>query len=487
MTTNVPVPTFGPQGFIVPADSAILAGVIADYQSAFGGKLNLSLSNPSSLSTPQGQLASSTAAIVSEADQTFLLQSTQTDPAYAFGRWQDAIARIYFIERIGSQPTVLLVNCVGAAAVVIPVGAQIQDTAGNIYLSTAAGTIPNGGSITLPFANVIPGPIAVPATDAISIYNAIPGWDSVSVVSGALGIPTESRAAFEARRAATVAGNSFGAIGSIIGAVSKVNGVVDFFGYDNGSASPVTIQGVAINPNSIFICVAGGLDVDVAQAIFSKKAPGCGYTGNTTIVAYDSNPLYATPIPYSVTFERPTPLQILFAVNLSTNSLIPANAAELIQAAIVNAFAGGDGGPRARIGSTLYASRFYEPVAALGSWAQIIDIFVGSNNTAAATVVGSISGSTMTVTGIISGALAAGQTVSGSAGGSAGGSVIAAGTMIIGQLTGSAGGTGAYQVSLTQTIASGTIYAALPDQNTVLVDADQVPEISAANIEVLLL
>ena len=120
--TSVPSPTFGPNGFVVPTEQAILAGVIADIQAAFNNKLNLSIDNPSSLSTPQGQLASSMAALIGQANDTFLLQSQMTDPAYAFGRWQDAIARIYFVYRIGAQPTVLQIVCNGAVNVPIPVG-----------------------------------------------------------------------------------------------------------------------------------------------------------------------------------------------------------------------------------------------------------------------------------------------------------------------------------------------------------------------------
>ena len=483
MPTSVPRPIFGPQGFIAPSETVILDGVIADLQAAFSNKLNLARSNPSSLSTPQGQIASSEAAIIGQANDTFLFQSTQTDPAYAEGRWQDAIGRIYFIERIGSQPTVLQGACVGAQGVQIIVGSLIQDSVGNLYTCTQAGTIPIGGTITLPFANTIPGVIAVPGTNDVSIYQAIPGWDSVSVVSGVLGNETETRAQFEERRAATTAGNSFGAIASIIGAVSKVSGVTDYYGYDNFTTGPVTVLGVSVAAKSIYIAAVGGLDADVAQAIFSKKAPGCGYTGNTTVTTYDSNPLYSSPVAYSVTFERPTALQILFAVNLTNNAQVPANAAALIQAAIVNAFAGADGGPRARVASTIYASRFYSPVAALGSWAKIVDIFVGSNNAPSASVTGSIAGTTLTVTGIGSGTLAAGQTVSGSAGGTA----VAVGTIIIAQLSGSVGGTGTYTVSIPQTVLSGAITTAVPTLNTVVVNANQEPEISSTNIAVLLL
>jgi hypothetical protein len=540
-TTNVPQITFSAAGVIIPTAEDVLRGVIADMQQAFGGVLTLSADVPITLSTPQGQLATSWAAEIFSAYENFLYQSTQTDPAYAVGRWQDAIARIYFIYRIGAQPTVLQVACLGLNGVPIPVGSVIRDAAGNIYSCTTDGVIPVSGTITLPFANTVTGPIGVPGTNEVSIYQAIPGWDSVTVASGVLGNTTESRSAFETRRAATVAGNSFGAIGSIIGKVAQVPGVTDYFGYDNATGSPATIAGVTVPARSIYIAAVGGDPAAIAQAIWSKKAPGCGYFGNTTVTVYDPNPVYDTPPSYQVSFEIPGALQILFAVNMKTNAFVPANAVTLIQNAIINAFAGGDGGPRARLGSTLFASRFYSAVGLLGSWAQLVSLYVGSNNNPGAIFAGTIAGTTLTVASTASGAVAIGQTISDANGDIAAGTVITAGsgaswtvsrsqtvagasftgtgsgtnltvsavtgkievgntiagtgvpagTKIVSQTSGTPGGAGVYVTSGATTssaaalTAAKTITGAVPNLNDLSVDADQEPEIVADNIAVV--
>ena len=474
--TSVPTVTFGDNGFVAPEASAVLEGVIADYQDAFSGKLNLDIAVPSSLATPQGQLASSQAADIEQANEDFLFQSQMTDPAYATGRWQDGIARIYVIYRIGAEPTVLQINCVGLEGVPIPTGSKIQDVSGNVYVSTQDAVIPVAGTIAVPFANLVPGPIAIPGTDEVSIFTAIPGWDSVTVASGVLGNDTESRAAFEERRAATVAGNSFGAAGSIIGAVSKVSGVLDFFPYDNGSASPATVKGVSIAANSIYVCVSGGTDADVAQAILSKKAPGCAYTGNTTVTAYDRNPLYADPVAYQVKFQRPSGLQFLFAIDIVDGPTIPSNADVLIQNAIIAAFAGADGGSRARIGTTVLASRFYAPVASLGAWAlrNILSIKIGSNNTPAASFTAAIAGTALTIGSLASGTIAIGQTLFDAAGG------IVAGTKII------SGSGSSWVVDTSQTVGSRAMTSAIADRDSVDVNADQAPEVIADNIVVAL-
>src|SRR6266849_4859937 len=177
--TNVPAPTFSTTGFTAPAEADVLAGVTLDINAAFGGGLN------PGLSTPQGQLASSMSAIIGESNDAFIALANGVDPAFAAGRMQDAIARIYFLERNPSLPTVIQVQCNGLGGVVIPVGATVSDSSGNTYACTTQGTIPASGSITLPFANLVPGPIGVPLT--VRIFQAIPRWDSVTVVSGAVG------------------------------------------------------------------------------------------------------------------------------------------------------------------------------------------------------------------------------------------------------------------------------------------------------------
>jgi hypothetical protein len=53
---------------------------------------------------------------------------------------------------------------------------------------------------------------------------------------------------------------------------------------------------------------------------------------------------------------------------------LPANVVTLVQNAIIGAFAGLDNGPVARIGSTLYASRYYAPVLAVATSGTVIEI-----------------------------------------------------------------------------------------------------------------
>ncbi|MFM0141725.1 baseplate J/gp47 family protein [Paraburkholderia sp. RL18-085-BIA-A] len=534
----MPSATLGPTGFLAPAESAILAGVQEDQNAAWGGNLN------PSLTTPQGQLAQSLTAIIGNKDSQFLALANGVDPAYASGRMQDAIGRIYFMTRIPASSTTVQCTCVGLAGVVIPVGALASDTAGNVYSCTQAGTIPVGGSIVLPFANNVQGPITCSAGTLNTIYQAIPGWDSITnATDGEVGNDVETRAAFELRRQQSVAANSLNSVQSIQGAVLAVPGVLGAYTQDNpnpypiavnasavvtgsisgtsltvtsitsgtpaigqivsgpgvtpgttitaGTSSPYTVStsqtvastslqlgGVQILANSMYCSVAGGSASAVAQAILSKKPPGCNMTGNTSQMAYDSSFPYVAPgIPYTIKYDVPANTEIYFNVAIIDSTAIPANAKALIAAAIQNALTGADGGSRSQQGSKILASRFYPGIYALGSWAMILSLTIGSSASPAFAITGSISGLTLTVTAT-AGTLSAGQVLSATG--------LVAGTQIANQLTGTAGGTGTYTITNSQTFVSGPINVIAMTATSLQMLTNQFPVTSAANINISL-
>jgi len=279
-TTNVPTPTFTPTGLVLPTEAAILAGVQSDYNAAFGGNLN------PGLNTPQGQLCSSTAAMIANANTVFATFVNQIDPDTATGFMQDAIGRIYFLNRNPAVSTTVNCQCVGVLGTVIPVGALVQDTSGNTYSCTQAGTIPSGGTITLPFANTTAGPTACPANTVTQIYQAINGWESVNNSSpGTVGSAVETPAAFEYRREQSVGINAQGSIPAIYAACFAVPGVIDVFVTQNNTSAVVSgaINGnpnstaYPVAANSVYVAVTGGAAQAVANAIWAATNIGAAY------------------------------------------------------------------------------------------------------------------------------------------------------------------------------------------------------------------
>src|SRR5512147_1980654 len=140
---TVPQPSFGPNGFVPPAEADVLVAVKAEINAAFGNVLNMADE------TPQGQIAVSQTAAIGNANDSFVFLSQQMDPAYNIGRYQDGIARIYFLERIPASATVVTVTCTGLAGVVIPANALVIAADSNQYAAVSGGTIPASGTIDL--------------------------------------------------------------------------------------------------------------------------------------------------------------------------------------------------------------------------------------------------------------------------------------------------------------------------------------------------
>jgi hypothetical protein len=380
--TAVPSIQFTPTGVVLPTDTAILGGVQSDQQRAFGGNLSLTLTSP------QGQLAQALTAIVSDKNSDIAEIVNQVDPANAAGVMQDAIGAIYFMKRIAASGTLVAGTCNGLAGTVIPTGAIAQDTAGNQYALLSPVTIASSGSVIGQFQCLTTGPIACDVGTLTTIYKAISGWESITnATAGVPGVNEESRADFELRRQNSVGVNALNSIQSVLAAVLSVPNVIDAYVTDNSTNATVNTgpTNYPIIGNSIYVAAAGGAAADVAQAIWSKKSLGCAYNGSTTYTYTDSS-TGVLPYPtYTVKWVTPTSVPIFFAVDLVNNTSVPSNIVALVQDAILAAFNGQDGGSRARIGSTLYAGRYFAGISAIGNGVELLSIGIGTSASPTAT------------------------------------------------------------------------------------------------------
>ena len=537
--SSVPQIQWTPQGPVLPTEEAILEGVLADLNAAFGGKLNIT-----NLQAPQGQIGQTSAAVIGGANDNIAQAVAMADPATAEGVYQDAILALSFLTRLPATPTTIACACLGLAGFTVPQGTTVQDPAGNVYASSAAATFSPTGAATITFVCQATGPIAVPGS--LTIAPALAGFDSATVSSGTVGTNAESQQAAEARREAAIAGNSSQMVGSVRGALLQIP-VASAYCYDNATNAPVALAGVTVPANSIYVCVQAGLatPAQIAQAIWSKKGGGCGMYGMSTITGSISgntltvgatltgavaigqqlfdvtgvltgNPTitggsgtswtingasqtvasetiylvanhgvqvqdtsYQTPYPsYVIAYQDALELPLAVTVTLRNTASVPSNALALVQNAVAQAFAGvplNSNVPTPMplaIGAQVFALNCAANIAALGTWAQIVSVQIGSTNAAAASTTGSISGNTLTVssgTGI-----ANGQAVLDLAGNVLPGTVITGGS-----------GT-SWTVNNSQTVTSETLYFVAPALSSVTPNVNQMPELNAANVALAL-
>jgi hypothetical protein len=376
MSSNVPALQITPTGVVAPDAVTIRDGVLADENIAFGGDLDIVTP-----STPQAFLADQLTTNIRDSNAATTYYVSQVDPATAEGRMQDAIARIYFLERNGATASVVQALCTGQPGATLNAGALAQDDAGSLWASSGAATFGGGGTATVQFVCQTLGPIELGIGELTKIAQTSAGWDAITNLGAAtVGTNTETRANFEARRQESVAINARGTPPAIRAAVFAVPGVLDVFVYDNftNAVLPYGSTNYNLVPHSVYVGVIGGADQAVADAIWSRKDLGCDMNGNTSVVVDDTEG-YSYPYPsYTMQFERPASLPIKFAVQLADNTSLPSNIVDLTKAAIMATFTGANGAQRARMGGIIFASNYYAAVAHIAASVSIIQIKIGT-------------------------------------------------------------------------------------------------------------
>jgi hypothetical protein len=363
LTTSVPDVTITETGIAVPDVADILSGRLTDINTAMGSGAS------QSLSTPQGQIAQSDTEIIAQENDKLLCLFNQMNPDYATGRWQDGIGRIYFMERISAQGTVVTAQCIGLVGTIIPAGSTAIDVNGYIYATTDAATIPASGTVDVQFTCQTTGQIACGIGELNQIYRAVPGWDAVTnAAPGSVGVDVEKRIAFETRRKQSVARNARNQDGATLAALLATTNVLDAYVWSNRTAAAV-IKGatsVSVAAHSIWICVYGGADADVAEAILNTYNPGCNFNGSTTYTVYDSEN-YEPPYPsYTMQWQKAAPTRVYFKVTLDGSLNPPSDITAQVRAMVQSVFNGNyDGIVKARIGATINAGKYYAPVISI--------------------------------------------------------------------------------------------------------------------------
>lgn len=365
MSSHVPPVRFTPQGLQIPTETEVLNGVLADFNDAFGGGLNLNLE------TPQGQLASSLAAVIADKNDLIAELVNQVHPDYADGIMQDAVAKIYFLERKPATDSTVDCEFTGLPGTQIPQGFIVQDADGNNWTLQQPLGIPAGGTVTGRLA--FSGSLNAPAHSVNRIYRSLVGLDRADNPRAAVpGRPQESRAEFAERRRRSVAVNAQGTVQAVYANVFALDGVRDVYVADNPKGQSVQLGAGrhTLKPHSIYVAAVGGSDKEIAETILRYAGSGCDFNGNTEITVYDEN--YSEPKPaYQVAFMRPAELPVYFRIKVERGAALGFQTA--LKQAVINAFNNG----QARIGATLYAIGYVQPLVQAVPEVRILDVEIG--------------------------------------------------------------------------------------------------------------
>lgn len=294
-------------GAIIPDTQDLLQEVQDEWKSVFGDDLDVSPS------TPQGRMIDAEVIARSGVVRNNADLANQINPNLGTGVFLDAVSALSGLSRTSSTHTTVTATVTGTPGVVIYEGARAETGAGDLFECTSATTIPASGTIDAPFRSVETGSVPCPANSLTVITDTILGWDSVDNASaGILGASTQSDNSFRILRNNTLALQGISANEAIISALYDTDGVQSLSFRENTADTSQTIDGILMDAHSIYVCVNGGTDSDIAQALLTDKTQGAGYNGTVTVTTTDA----VSGQSYDVKFDRPTSIPVLSRITV---------------------------------------------------------------------------------------------------------------------------------------------------------------------------
>jgi len=262
-------------------------------------------------------------------ESTFLSRFIGT----ASGAALNNLVRWVGISRFGAQKSVGYLQVTAATGTVIPAGWLVSRSDGVQYYVSEPAMVDSSGQALLPAYCIIPGSVGNTLADTITIIvnpsEIVAVTDVTNPEPFIGGRDVETDYDLKIRYYATIKGGGINIDGITSYILSTVPGVVSVKGYENDTD---TVDSLGNPPHSFQMVVLGGLDTDIANAIFKVKGIG--------IQSYGVISVYVTTISNQqipISFSRPQALPVWIQVaNLVTNDNYPVDGAAQIADALTN-------------------------------------------------------------------------------------------------------------------------------------------------------
>ena len=292
-------------GFKAESFTEILTRLSNGLKNIYGQDINLDQD------TPDGQQLGIQANIISDFQDLALYIYNSMDPDLADGANFDKLLKLLARTRLPSSRSTVDIEMVLNKTVSIPSSYTIKDLNNQNWIIGTAQTLDAGthlvsfysedwGNITAE-PNTINEQVTI-LTEVVSINNpesAISGRDEESIVQ------------VRERRNKILEINASSTIGSIIGKILDLNGVVDAVPYENMTKIYDPVRD--IQPNSYWIVVKGGDIAQISEIIAKDKTGGTGLKGKVETVYIEKfvrKDGSVREFYHDVKFDRPTEVSI---------------------------------------------------------------------------------------------------------------------------------------------------------------------------------
>jgi hypothetical protein len=320
-------------GLIVPDTSTILEEVKDEWREAYGADVIL---EPE---TSQGVIVVQDTEVRDGTVRNNVAVANQINPDYAGGVFLDAIWALTRGKRNGAtRSTITGVTLGGQNGTSVPAGsAATVTTSGERFLTVATVVIGEfvPGLATVDFIAENYGPVAAAIGALNAVASGVLGWETVTNPNAAVvGALAESDIAGRRRRRLTLALQSVAMPEAIISALYDIPEVDSLTFRENVENTTQVIDGISLIAHSIWVCVKGGSNTQIAESLLETKGIGGGYNGAVSVPVVEQ----ASGQTYIVKFDRPTAVILFVRVTAKFNNT---DGATIIPAAVM-AYANGD-------------------------------------------------------------------------------------------------------------------------------------------------
>ena len=292
-------------GFKAESFTEILTRLSNGLKNIYGQDINLDQDSP------DGQQLGIQANIISDFQDLALYIYNSMDPDLADGANFDKLLKLLARTRLPSSRSTVDIEMVLNKTVSIPASYTIKDLNNQNWIIGTAQTLDAGthlvsfysedwGNITAE-PNTINEQVTI-LTEVVNINNpesAISGRDEESIVQ------------VRERRNKILEINASSTIGSIIGKILDLNGVIDAVPYENMTKIYDPVRD--IQPNSYWIVVKGGDIAQISEIIAKDKTGGTGLKGQVETVYIEKfvrKDGSVREFYHDVKFDRPTEVSI---------------------------------------------------------------------------------------------------------------------------------------------------------------------------------
>ncbi|MCT7432488.1 baseplate J/gp47 family protein [Aliarcobacter cryaerophilus] len=297
--------TIDANGFKAESFTEILTRLSNGLKNIYGQDINLDQDSP------DGQQLGIQANIISDFQDLALYIYNSMDPDLADGANFDKLLKLLARTRLPSSRSTVDIEMVLNKTVSIPASYTIKDLNNQNWIIGTAQTLDAGthlvsfysedwGNITAE-PNTINEQVTI-LTEVVSINNpenAISGRDEESIVQ------------VRERRNKILEINASSTIGSIIGKILDLNGVIDAIGYENATDEYDPTRDM--KRNSIWVIVKGGDIAEITEIIAKDKNGGTGQKGQVETVYIEKfarKDGSVRELHHNIKFDRPREISI---------------------------------------------------------------------------------------------------------------------------------------------------------------------------------